>query len=99
MVCQLGMSPRLGPLTYGKRQRLAYLDVEGAEERNYSDETAQMIDAEVHALIDEGQKRAKEILTEYRTVLDTITQLLREREVMNGEEIKGLIRQIAKKSK
>ena len=99
MVCQLGMSPRLGPLTYGKRQRLAYLDVEGAEERNYSDETAQMIDAEVHALIDEGQKRAKEILTEYRTVLDTITQLLREREVMDGEEIKGLIRQIAKKSK
>jgi cell division protease FtsH len=65
----------------------------------YSDETAQMIDAEVHALIDEGQKRAKEILTEYRTVLDTITQLLREREVMDGEEIKGLIRQIAKKSK
>ncbi|MDD1649222.1 MAG: ATP-dependent zinc metalloprotease FtsH [Methylococcaceae bacterium] len=99
MVCQLGMSPRLGPLTYGKRQRLAYLDVEGAEERNYSDETAQMIDAEVHALIDEGQKRAKEILTEYRTVLDTITQLLREREVMDGEEIKGLIRQITKKSK
>jgi cell division protease FtsH len=98
MVCELGMSRRLGPLTYGKRQRLAFLDVEGAEERNYSDETARIIDAEVHELIEEGQRRAKDILTDYRTALDAITQILRDREVMDGNEVKALIRRKAKKA-
>jgi cell division protease FtsH len=93
MVCQLGMSPKLGPMTYGKRQRLAYLDIEGTEERNYSDETAELIDAEVHSLIEEGQRRAGSLLTDHRTTLDRITQILREREVMDGDEIKRLIRQ------
>lgn len=91
MVCELGMSRRLGPLTYGRRQRLAYLDVEGTEERNFSDATAQIIDTEVHGLIEEAQRRARDIITEYRPALDAISQVLREREVMEGKEIKALI--------
>ncbi len=91
MVCQLGMSRRLGPLTYGRRQRLAYLNVEGTEERNFSEETARMIDVEVRELVEEGQRRAREILTERRTTLDEIARILQEREVVSGEEIKGII--------
>ncbi|MGX2040983.1 ATP-dependent zinc metalloprotease FtsH [Methylocaldum sp. MU1018] len=91
MVCQLGMSKKLGPLTYGKRQQLAYLNVEGTEERNFSEETAQLIDAEVRGLVEEGQRRAREILTERRTTLDEIAKVLQEREVVGGDEIKEII--------
>jgi cell division protease FtsH len=91
MICQLGMSKRLGPLTYGRRQRLAYLNVEGAEERNFSEETARMIDTEVRELVEEGQRRAREILTERRATLDAIAQLLQDKEVVGGEEIKAAI--------
>jgi cell division protease FtsH len=91
MICQLGMSKKLGPLTYGKRQQLAYLNVEGAEERNFSEETARIIDSEVRDLVEEGLRRAREILTERRSILDTIARLLQEREVVSGEEIKQLI--------
>lgn len=92
MVCQLGMSETLGPLVYGKRQRLAYLGVEGAEERNYGEEIARLIDAETKALVEEGQRRAKEILSEKRAILDALAQLLQEKEVVNGEEIRALIK-------
>jgi cell division protease FtsH len=92
MICQLGMSKSLGPLTYGKRQRLAYLGVEGTEERNYSEDTAKLIDAEVKGLVEEGQRRASEILTDKRAVLDRIAHLLQEKEVVSGEEIKAMIR-------
>ncbi|MEI7868660.1 MAG: ATP-dependent zinc metalloprotease FtsH [Candidatus Methylumidiphilus sp.] len=91
MVCQLGMSKKLGPLAYGKRQQLAYLGVEGTEERNFSEETARIIDAEVKILVVEGQQRAEEILKLHRSVLDVIAQRLQEKEVVSGEEIKQII--------
>ena len=93
MICQLGMSKKLGPLAYGRRQRLAYLGVEGAEERNYSEDTARIIDAEVKDLIEEGQRRAEEILTQKRPALDATAKLLQEKEVVSGEDIKHLIHQ------
>ena len=91
MVCQLGMSKVLGPLTYGRRQRLAYLNVESAEERNFSEETARMIDSEVKGIVEEGQQRAQEILVRSRSTLDEIAALLQEKEVVSGEEIKKII--------
>jgi cell division protease FtsH len=86
MVCQLGMSDKLGPLTYGKQQRLAYLGLQGREERNFSEETARTIDDEVRALIEEGHKRASSILTEKRSKLDVLAARLQEKEVISGEE-------------
>ncbi|MEJ2690560.1 MAG: ATP-dependent zinc metalloprotease FtsH [Deltaproteobacteria bacterium] len=86
MICQLGMSDKLGPLTYGKQQRLAYLGIQGQEERNFSEETARLIDDEVRALIEEGHKRATAILTEKRDKLDVLAGLLQEKEVISGEE-------------
>ncbi|QXP90271.1 ATP-dependent zinc metalloprotease FtsH [Methylococcus capsulatus] len=95
MVCSLGMSKVLGPLTYGRRQQLAYLSVEGAEERNFSEETARLIDNEVRKLIEEGLQRVREILTHHRVTLDKLAALLREKEVVSGEDVKAVIREAA----
>jgi len=91
MVTQLGMSSKLGPLTYGKKQQLVYLGVEGQEERNYSNETAGLIDSEVRGLVEEGQSRAHEILTAKRPLLDELAALLQEKEVLSGEEVDQLM--------
>ncbi|MDF9391360.1 MULTISPECIES: ATP-dependent zinc metalloprotease FtsH [Methylococcus] len=95
MVCRLGMSKSLGPLTYGRRQQLAYLNVEGTEERNFSEETARLIDNEVRELVEEGLERVREILTQRRATLDKLATLLREKEVVSGEEVKAVIREAA----
>ena len=87
MVCQLGMSDKLGPLTYGKRQQLVYLGVQGQEERNYSEETAQIIDQEIRALIEKGHERATQIIKEKKSNLYTLAELLQEKEVISGEEV------------
>lgn len=92
MVCYLGMSAKLGALTYGKRQQLQFLETEATEYRNYSDETARLIDAEVKALIDEGIERAMEILTSKRHILDKLAGILQEKEVIHGEEIDALLK-------
>lgn len=91
MVCHLGMSKKLGSLTYGKRQQLQFLPVEDAEQRNYSDDTAKLIDAEVKALVDEAEQRARQILTTHRELLDKLANLLQEKEVIGRDEISTLL--------
>ena len=91
MVTQLGMSGKLGPLTYGQRQQLAYLGVSGEEVRNYSEDTARLIDAEVRALLDEAQRRAGEILSARRPGLEALANALGEREVMGRDEVVRLL--------
>ncbi|HHJ13242.1 MAG TPA: ATP-dependent metallopeptidase FtsH/Yme1/Tma family protein [Gammaproteobacteria bacterium] len=91
MVMRLGMSDKLGPLTFGKHQQLMYLGVE-QEERNYSEETARRIDEEVRALVEEGQRRAREILTRQRAALDRLAQALCQHEVLDGEEVARIVR-------
>ncbi len=94
MVTQLGMSKRLGPLTYGKRQELEFLGVQGQEERNYSEETARLIDEECKRLVEEGHRRATEILTENRQVLEELAALLEKKEVISGDEVKEVIERV-----
>ena len=91
MVCSLGMSKKLGPLTYGKRQQLQFLETEMSEYRNYSDETARIIDTEIMALIQEGETRAREIITTNRSALEKLANLLQEKEVINREEMTALL--------
>ncbi|HEC20810.1 MAG TPA: ATP-dependent metallopeptidase FtsH/Yme1/Tma family protein [Gammaproteobacteria bacterium] len=97
MVTQLGMSDKLGPLTWGHRQQLQFLG-QSTEERNYSEETARLIDTEVKALVEEGRERAMKILTEKRAVLDALAARLEEREVMTGEEVEALIGEVQSSS-
>jgi cell division protease FtsH len=91
MVTRLGMSEKLGPLTYGKRQQLIFLAQQSAEERNYSEETARLIDTETRMLVEEGRQRAMQILTEKRNALEKLATILEEKEVLSGEEIAELI--------
>jgi len=57
MVCSSGMSKKLGPLTYGKRQQLQFLETKVSGYRNYSDEMARIIDTAIMALVEEGDTR------------------------------------------
>jgi cell division protease FtsH len=91
MVCNLGMSKKMGPLTYGKRQQFQFLETETSEYRNYSDETARLIDTEIMALVDEAETRAREIITGNRSALEKLADLLQEKEVINREEMLALL--------
>ncbi|MGZ8136234.1 MAG: ATP-dependent zinc metalloprotease FtsH [Methylococcaceae bacterium] len=94
MVCSLGMSKKLGPLTYGKRQQMQFLETEVSEYRNYSDDTARIIDTEIMALVEEGETRAREIITTHRTALEKLALLLQEKEVINRDEMTALFSQV-----
>ncbi len=90
MVTQYGMSERLGPLTFGKKDEMVFLGREISEQRNYSDEVAAKIDAEVREIIDRAYERAKVALTEQRAVLDRLAELLIEKETIEGDEFESL---------
>ena len=85
MVTRLGMSDELGPMVYGQKEELIFLGREISEQRDYSESVAEKIDAEVRGLVRDAYARAKEILTEYRTSLDTIAQYLVEEETIDRE--------------
>jgi len=90
MVTQYGMSEKLGPLSFGKKDEMIFLGREISEQRNYSDEVAAKIDAEVRAIIDHAYQRAKEALVKHRDVLDKLAALLVEKETIEGEEFETL---------
>jgi cell division protease FtsH len=92
MVCEWGMSDRLGPVTFGEREEHIFLGKEIARTIDYSEKTAQEIDREVRLIIDECHQRAREIILANRNTLDTIAQALLEREVLEGKEISMLVR-------
>ncbi|MDP3877696.1 MAG: ATP-dependent zinc metalloprotease FtsH [Methylobacter sp.] len=91
MVCSLGMSKKMGPLTYGKRQQLQFLETETSEYRNYSDVTARLIDTEIIALVEEAETRAREIISANRSALEQLAQVLQEKEVINRDEMMALL--------
>ena len=92
MVTRLGMWDALGPLTYGRRQQSLYLGGDYVEEKNYSDNTAEQIDAAVRALVEEAHGRAREILVRRRSALEALAALLQQKEVINGEEAAEILR-------
>jgi len=91
MVCSLGMSKKMGALTYGKRRQFQFLETEVSESRNYSDETARLIDTEVMALVEEAETRAREVLGANRAGLDKLANYLQEKEVISREEMLTLL--------
>ena len=91
MVCEFGMSDRLGNLTYGRRERQMFLGRDLFEDRNYSEQTAVLIDEEIRRLVDACYLRARQELLEHRTQLETIANALIDKEVLDGEEVKRLI--------
>ncbi len=90
MVTQYGMSEKLGPLAFGKKEEMVFLGREISEQRNYSDEVAAKIDSEVREIIDRAFARATEALTTHRAVLDRLAELLVEKETIEHEEFESL---------
>ena len=91
MVCEYGMSDRLGNRQVGKRSDNPFLGRDGAEERDFSDEVAKVVDEEIQAIIDLNYKRAEEILTTNHDVLERVTMALVERETLDREDFLELI--------
>ena len=90
MVCEWGMSP-LGPLTFGKKEEQIFLGREIAQHRDYSEDTAIKIDAEVRSIINTGYSKARNILETNRDALERVAHALLEREVLDATELKLLI--------
>ncbi len=90
MVTEFGMSERLGPLAFGRKEELIFLGREIAEQRNYSDQVAYEIDQEVRRLIDQAYRTAKDILMQHMDKLEKIATLLVEKETLEGHEIEAL---------
>ena len=90
MVCEFGMSS-LGPIAFGKKEEQIFLGREISQHRDFSEETAMKIDAEVRRFVDDGYTSARSILENNRPVMEKIAMALLEREVVDGNEIQMLI--------
>jgi len=91
MVTQFGMSENLGNLTLGKREGLVFLGRDIMEERNYSEQTARIIDEEVKKIIDCAYNKAKTLLKDNQDKLALLSSTLLEKEVLSGEDVKKLL--------
>ena len=93
MVCEWGMSERMGPLTFGKKDEEIFLGREIATRRDFSEQVALEIDDEIKRLVTENYERAKRMLTEHIGTLRALAEALLEREVLDALEIDKIIQQ------
>ncbi len=91
MVTEYGMSEDLGPITYGKKHGPVFLARDLNEERNYSEDIARRIDAEVRRIIDECYNRSRDTIRANRETLDRLVEVLLEKETLNKEEVAAII--------
>ncbi|PYR34833.1 MAG: cell division protein FtsH, partial [Acidobacteria bacterium] len=92
MVTEFGMSDELGAINYDGNKRAKFLDFPMPQERGlYGEETAQKIDAEIKRILTDAHVKAREILTNYRSKLETVTRRLLDVEVMEGEELRRML--------
>lgn len=92
MVTQLGMSEKLGTMTFGEKEELIFLGREIAQKTDYSEAIAIQIDREVRRIIDESYARAKSLLTENKDKLIIIAEALLEYEVLEGTEVTEIVK-------
>ena len=91
MVCEWGMSEKMGPLSYGSKEEQVFLGRDFSNQKNFSDQTAKLIDQEVKTLVMGGYNRATELLKKNRDTLENLAQALLERETLTGDEVKNII--------
>ena len=92
MVTEYGMSDRLGPLTYTREPRSAFLDLGmGSRTREYSEQTAEEIDEEITRIIEESYQNARSILKDQKETLDRLAKILLEKESIEGDELKEFV--------
>jgi cell division protease FtsH len=91
MVCEWGMSEKLGPLVFGQKEESMFLGRSFGSKRDVSSEIALEIDREIKRLVTENYERAKQVLTEQMASLKALAEALLEKEVLNAMEIDGII--------
>ncbi|MBZ0204358.1 MAG: ATP-dependent zinc metalloprotease FtsH [Ignavibacteria bacterium] len=92
MVCEWGMSEKLGPLTFGKKEEEIFLGREISQHRDYSEGTAILIDEEVKKIVNRGMERAETALKENMDLLHKLSAALLEREILDSSEIDTIMR-------
>ncbi len=92
MVCEWGMSDKLGPLAYGNKEEELFLGREITRSRNYSENTAIAIDAEIRAIVTKAMKKSEKILKDNMAVLHRLSNALLEREILDADEIDKVMR-------
>jgi len=92
MVCEWGMSDHLGPLAFGKKEEQIFLGREIAQHRDYSEQTAELIDQEVQQLVRASYTEATSLVEQHREAMERIAQALLEFEVLDAEEVEMAIR-------
>ncbi|MDP8240320.1 MAG: ATP-dependent zinc metalloprotease FtsH [Candidatus Hatepunaea meridiana] len=92
MVCEWGMSDKIGPVTYGHKQEEVFLGRDFAQQRNFSERTAQDIDQEIRLIVKEAEKQAENIIGKNLNKLKMLAEALLEREILDGNEVDIILR-------
>ena len=92
MVCQWGMSDKLGPVTFRLGEEHPFLGRELSETKDFSEHTARLIDEEIHRILTDMEKRAQETLLEHRDKLDALAEQLLKHETMSKEEVDKILK-------
>ena len=93
MVCEWGMSEKLGPMTFGKKEEQIFLGRDFTQAQDYSENTAVEIDREIRHIIQECYNKAKEILTAHLELLHLVAKELLDKEVLDGSEIDVIVKE------
>lgn len=91
MIMRYGMSEKLGPRTFGKREELVFLGREISEQADYSDRIAETIDDEIHGLIESAYQTAKKVIINHRDKLTQVSKHLIEHETLEGEALTNML--------
>ena len=91
MVCEWGMSEKMGPLTYGSKEEQVFLGKDFSSQKNFSDQTAKLIDQEVKTLVVGGYTRATELLKQNRDKLEEMAQALLEHETLDAKDVQNIL--------
>ena len=94
MVCEWGMSEKMGPVSLGRREEQPFLGRELGHQRDFSEQTALNIDKEVRRIVDENYQRARILLSEHHEILATIAQSLLERETLDLKDVDKIINEL-----
>jgi len=91
MVLRYGMSDKLGPRQYGENEELIFLAQEIHDKKNYSEKTAELIDAEIDRLLLEARKQSEHIITKHRHQMDELVKVLLEKETVEEDVFKEIM--------
>jgi cell division protease FtsH len=92
MVCEWGMSEKLGPLSFGQKEEQIFLGREFAQHRDYSEDTARLIDDEIRSIVTQSYEKAKDIIQKNTAIIHRLANSLLEKEALDGNQIDQIIR-------